>query len=234
MTTLAERIGQLVAEQSKATKKSKGQIIADLAKHCAIKAPSIYNWLDGTTKNLQGMNLIKTAEFFNVSPAWLNSGKGPKTMLIMRETPAEYAQGVSDKDFVLIEELANDLGAGNGGSLKEYDEVDGHRAYRRDWIEKNGFNPNKLKLLQVKGDSMVPYVFDGNKVLINTADRRIIDGEHYAIRVGDYCKVKRLFTQGDGKIRVESYNAPVEYITRNDDAEVLGIVVDRNGTSRGR
>ena len=234
MSTLAERIGGLVADFEKSSKKSKGQVIADLAKHCAIKEPSIYNWLDGSTKRLQGMNLINAAAFFNVNPVWLDSGRGPKTLLVLNEPAPQYASGVSENDFVLIEELANDLGAGNGGSLKEYDEVDGHRAYRRDWIEKNGFNPSKLKLLQVKGDSMVPYLFDGNKVLINTADRRIIDGEHYAIRVGDYCKVKRLFTQGDGKIRVESYNAPTEFITRNDDAEVLGIVVDRNGTSRGR
>ena len=51
------------------------------------------------------------------------------------------------------------------------------------------------------------------------------------IRVGDEAKVKRLFWQADGKIRVESYNALTEFIGLGDDAKVLGHVVDRKGTS---
>ena len=134
-------------------------------------------------------------------------------------------------DYVLIDALTNQLGAGSCAVLHEFDEVDGQRAYRRDWLEKNNLQASALKVVTVKGDSMVPYVFHSNKVLINTLSKRIIDGEHYAIRVGSEPKVKRLFTQGDGKIRVESYNAPTDFISGEDDAEVLGLVVDRNGTS---
>lgn len=141
---------------------------------------------------------------------------------------------VTSDEFVLIPALENALGAGDGAILEDFDRVGGAFAYRREWIEKNGFSIPALRVVIVKGDSMVPYVFDGNKALINTAFRRVIDGEHYAIRVGDEPKIKRLFTQGDGKVRVESYNAPVDYIGRGDDAEVLGIVVDRTGTSRRR
>lgn len=137
---------------------------------------------------------------------------------------------VTTDEFVEIPMLANPLGAGDGGALEEYDKVDGAHAYRREWIEKKGFSIPMLRVVPVKGDSMIPYVFDGNKVLVNLAARRVIDGRHYAIRIGDENKIKRLFTQGDGRIRIESYNAPVDYIGRGDDAEVIGEVVDRKGT----
>lgn len=141
---------------------------------------------------------------------------------------------VTTDEFVIIPAYENRLGGGNTAILEDYDRVAGGHAYTREWIEKNGFSIPLLAVVTVTGDSMVPYVFDGNKVLIYLGFKRIIDGEHYAVRIGDEPKIKRLFTQGDGRVRVESYNAPVDYIGRGDDAEVLGIVVDRKGTSRRR
>lgn len=232
-TTLAERISTLIDEAATAKKLKRSQVIGEIAKALNIREPSIYDWLNGTTKRLQGMNLLNCAQFFSVNPTWLDSGRGPRTVATeIRQDTASYA--TENSSFVLIAELQNEIAAGNGSTLLEYDEVAGHRAYRRDWIAKHGYSINALKLLTVCGDSMEPYLFDGNKVLVNTADRRIIDGEHYALRIGDTLKVKRLFTQGDGKIRVESYNAPVDYLSPLDDAEILGLVVDRNGTSTRR
>lgn len=234
METLAGRLAGLIEE----TGKERSDVINDLAKLCNVKSPSVYGWLDGSTKRLAGTNLILAADYFGVNPFWLDSGKGAKRVESerpqhsLREPDAGY--GVSSDVYATIKELRNELGAGGTAVLRDFDEVAGERAYRRDWLEKEGLIVDNLRIVKVKGDSMVPYVFHGNKVLVNTAEKRIIDGEHYAIRVGDEPKIKRLFTQGDGKVRIESYNAPTDFVTRDDDWEVLGLVVDRGGTSRYR
>ena len=238
MTTLAQRMTQLFEEKEAETGKSRPELMNEVAAKCGIKAPSVYNWLDGTTKRLQGVNLMHAAQYFNVNMVWLDSGKGKKKALIdniENDQPSpSNEEGVSGDVYATIKELRNELGAGGTAILREFDEVAGERAYRRDWLQKEGLHIEKLRILRVKGDSMVPYVFHGNKVLINTAETRVIDGEHYAIRVGDEPKIKRLFTQGDGKIRVESYNAPVDHLAPGNDFEILGLVVDRGGTSRYR
>ena len=155
-------------------------------------------------------------------------GTTAEYLITGRNRPADEGL-VTDDEFVEISLLDNKLGAGGGAIMEDYDLVNCKLAYRRDWLMKRGLIAEKLGILPVKGSSMIPYLFDGNKAVIDTADKRIVDGEHYAIRVGDEAKVKRLFKQPDGKIRVESYNASTEFIGPGDDAEVLGHVVDRKG-----
>jgi SOS-response transcriptional repressor LexA len=70
MSTLAERVAECMAET--------GNTPASVAAYCGIRAPSVYNWIDGKTKNLTGMNLIRASVLFGVSPEWLQSGKPPK------------------------------------------------------------------------------------------------------------------------------------------------------------
>jgi transcriptional regulator with XRE-family HTH domain len=70
MSNLADRVKQCMAET--------GNTPASVATYIGIKAPSIYDWLNGTTKNLSGMNLIRAAQLFNVQPEWLQSGTGDR------------------------------------------------------------------------------------------------------------------------------------------------------------
>jgi transcriptional regulator with XRE-family HTH domain len=51
---------------------------ARLASHCRVKAPSVSAWLSGETRSLHGDTLLLAAEFFGVTPKWLQSGKGHK------------------------------------------------------------------------------------------------------------------------------------------------------------
>lgn len=78
MNTLATRIKTLFDEKSTETGRAVSLLIGDLAKLCKIQPPSIYNWMDGKTKRLAGMNLIIAAQFFDASPEWINSGMGSK------------------------------------------------------------------------------------------------------------------------------------------------------------
>ncbi|WP_316150469.1 helix-turn-helix domain-containing protein [Cupriavidus sp. BIC8F] len=50
---------------------------ADLARACGIKQPSVSDWLNRRTKQINGANLLAAAEVLNVNPWWLASGAGP-------------------------------------------------------------------------------------------------------------------------------------------------------------
>ncbi len=130
--------------------------------------------------------------------------------------------------FVTVSLLQNSLGAGSA-DLLEFDEVEGELAFQREWILKKGWRIQDLRVLNVKGDSQAPFINDGDIVMVNVAMKRLIDGKFYAIRMNDEAKIKKLFRQLDGRIRVESLNAPVDYITADSPAEIMGMVVHRAG-----
>lgn len=70
-TTLAERIKEALSGPPKRTSKA-------LAEACGIKPPSVADWLNGRTKNLEGSHLLAAAEFLGVRAKWLADGVGSK------------------------------------------------------------------------------------------------------------------------------------------------------------
>ncbi len=70
MTTLQQRIA-LAAHDLPWGWKSK------LSKKCKVSGPSVSDWVSGETATINMEHLFDAAEFFNVSPKWLGTGKGP-------------------------------------------------------------------------------------------------------------------------------------------------------------
>ncbi|MDU8542931.1 helix-turn-helix domain-containing protein [Pseudomonas amygdali] len=56
---------------------------AALARACGVTAPSVNDWVSGKTKTIEGQNLLLAADFLQVLPLWLATGKGR-----MRKTDA--------------------------------------------------------------------------------------------------------------------------------------------------
>lgn len=69
-TTLKERLERALSETPGLSK-------AGLARACSVAQPSVSNWFDGRTKNLEGGNLLSAARYLGVTPEWLASGKPP-------------------------------------------------------------------------------------------------------------------------------------------------------------
>lgn len=116
----------------------------------------------------------------------------------------------------------------------EHEEIDGTHAYRRDWLDRHGLVPAACVVIEVTGHSMHPTISDGDVVLVNTADRTLRNGEVYAFRHDDGPRLKRLFKQLDGRIRVASDNQdkiafPDEWLTPDMDVGMIGKVVHRAG-----
>jgi transcriptional regulator with XRE-family HTH domain len=71
---LSERVRD-AAEAAKA----RGYSVAQIALACGISKQAVYQWLDGSTKSIDGANLAELASMSALEPMWIAKGKGRKT-----------------------------------------------------------------------------------------------------------------------------------------------------------
>lgn len=130
------------------------------------------------------------------------------------------------------------LAAGNNGSTAEWivrENDDDPILFRKGWFKARRFNPDNLRGMHVRGDSMEPYLYDHDTVIIDVTQTDIIDGEVYAVVYKKRFYVKELQLM-DGGVRVVSRNdkyPPMEALDADwkdeRDFQVLGRVVWRGG-----
>lgn len=70
MNTFAERLRLAMAGPPKIKQ-------VDLAAACGIKPPSVSDWLNGRSVNIEGKNLLAASKLLNIRPEWLTTGRGP-------------------------------------------------------------------------------------------------------------------------------------------------------------
>lgn len=101
-------------------------------------------------------------------------------------------------DVAAIPYLAVEAAAGAGVT------VTGERVVRyerlaRATLRASGVAPDTASLIRVMGDSMTPGLCDGDRVVVDGADRRVpAGGAVFVIRIGDALAVKRLVPGADG------------------------------------
>lgn len=98
-----------------------------------------------------------------------------------------------------------------------------------------GSKPKDCKLLTVRGDSMEPFLFNRDMMMVDAARTNVRDGQVYAIYFEDEPLVKQIFKQVGGGIVLHSYNA--KYPDRAVPAEsmdlikIVGEVIYRSGSA---
>lgn len=161
-----------------------------------------------------------------INPAWLETGQGSQSIdPDWKEAPGDY--GLKGQGFELVP-LVRAKPSANGAGLDFDQSVDGHYAFRREWLERKG-EARSMRLLRVTGDSMLPTLRDEDVVLVDESQRDVQDGKIYAIRMDDDVVVKRLGKK-PGKLSLISDNRdlyPSLDVDINDKGSVaiLGRVV---------
>ena len=138
--------------------------------------------------------IAKLTDMFNINSNWLLTGKGE--MFISNDT-------TKNSDNYFIDLLNVRAGAGEGiynYVIETVDIISLDKSFFRTPI-----NTNKIKGIQVDGDSMEPTLRDGDYVLI---DENINFGTNgiYAIQYGGQILIKRLQFKMDGTILIISDN----------------------------
>lgn len=172
----------------------------------------------GKVKELKASELETLQENFLINSWWLLTGKGE--MFISNDT-------TKNSDNYFIDLLNVRAGAGEGiynYVIETVDTISLDKSFFRTPI-----NTNKIKGIQVDGDSMEPTLRDGDYVLI---DENINFGTNgiYAIQYGGQILIKRLQFKMDGTILIISDNDKYdkELFNPNENQlpfQVLGIKI---------
>jgi phage repressor protein C with HTH and peptisase S24 domain len=181
--------------------------------------------LEGTTEELER--------------AWHAANDGIIKMTQKAQADAKRRAQESDLPpyIVAIPETEVTFSAGNGHTV-DYEVVEEAALayYRRDWLIQERLNPVHLKRFRVKGDSMEPLLYDGDRVLVNLAEVDVIDGKVYALRYGTELRIKRVLRHLDGTLILRSDNKfygdeIVPPALANEHIQIVGRVRDRSGTA---
>jgi phage repressor protein C with HTH and peptisase S24 domain len=148
--------------------------------------------------------------------------------ILIWESPDDLPRG----QYALIPRVSIRLSAGNGIVAEE--ETDAPPlAFTEEWIRSRNVSSRKnLRICKVSGDSMSPFLEEGDSVMIDMGQRSILEGKVYCLRYGSELRIKRLFKRFDGGLRIVSDNKeyPEESIDpTNTHVEVLGRQIWRAG-----
>ena len=217
MKTLAERL-QIALDAA-------GIKQIELARRVGVTRGAVSLWFKGTTTSLEGENLLKAAQALAISPTWLATGRGKMKPASAKEIPLE-----DNPDYPAIKRVKIKISAGvTGFGVEPLTEEHAPIVFHKSWYEKNGYKPESLIAIKVSGASMEPGLFDGDWVVINTADTTPRDGSAFALNYDGEAVVKRLF-RTDGQWVAASDNQDKRiYRDRpmNGDTFIIGRVVHK-------
>lgn len=126
-----------------------------------------------------------------IDPQWLQSGEGP-----MHPGPVPISME-NNPDYPAIRRVHFKLSAGASGFGVDYEGEDAAPiVFRREWYERNGYQPGKLLAVRVGNGSMEPGLYDGDTVVVNTADTTPADCVVFAINYEGEMVIKRLVRDG--------------------------------------
>lgn len=200
-------------QRLKSARLAKGLNKTKFAKAVGVSNPTVTDWEksagDGGIKELSGLNLTKVCQVLDVTPGWLLHGEeapppraadpGPDGNFGLPPGTFRKVQVVDDDDpsLVRIPKVRFRLSAGISGFEVEPERYDGSTTtVPADWMMRNGYYKDNLVSIVVKGESMEPTLYEGDLVVINTADKKMVDGVVYAFNYEGEAVVKRLERDG--------------------------------------
>lgn len=127
------------------------------------------------------------------------------------------------EDFVVVPQY--DVAASAGaGALNGTEITSGGLSFSRHWLAERGLNPSSLKVINISGESMLPRLSDGDKVLVDVSDTAPKSGRTYVLLQGEELLVKHCQLLPDGLLRVSSSNS--DYPTYDIDlSKTHGVLI---------
>ena len=132
--------------------------------------------------------LAKEAQAAASHLALVPSGRSevPGAMRVVIDDP-------DDANFYHIKKVKLQLRAGVTGFQTIPDIYDGDTiSLRKNWVDRGGMHPNNLLALTVAGESMEPNLYEGDIVVVDTAEKTMKDGAVYAFNYDGESVIKRL------------------------------------------
>lgn len=219
-------------QRLKAAREQAGLNKSSFAKLVDVSNPTVTDWEksvdNGGIREISGVRLSKVCQVLGIDPEWLLHGDVPRAYGVLGAMKVRVADR-DDPDFVQIPMVKLRLTAGVTGFQTEPERRDGGTVgMRKAWIERTGLNPAHLVAIQIHGESMEPSLYENDIVVINTADKRPIDGAVFAVNYEGEAVVKR-FARDAGDWWLTSDNPDQRKhhrkVCRGDACIIIGRVV---------
>lgn len=190
----------------------------DLARESGVDYESVAKYLAGKVDAPRGGTLTKLAKALGKDIKWLLHGDEPNHIGNTPDLPSSVTSGETvDVPIYYLE-----IPAGPGAWLEDDPEPADTQPFRLSQLRGLTRSPlAKLAIAIVYGDSMQPVLFNGDMVLVDTAQKNPRDGL-FILRLYGELMVKRI-TVGPGRIDVSSDN-PAHRSYENVSLEDLHIV----------
>ncbi|AOF14214.1 repressor protein CI [Yersinia enterocolitica] len=219
------------SERLELAMKEGGHTQGSLAKAVGMAQSSVWKLVSGGAKGSR--KIVDIARVLGVRPEWLSDGSEP-----MREggvkphhpdstIPPESEWGTVDAwdsktplhdDEVEIPFLRDIEFACGDGRVPEEDYNGFKIRFSKATLRRVGANTDGSGVIcfPAAGNSMEPVIPDGATVAVDTQNKKIVDGELYAINQDGLKRIKQLYRRPGGKVTIRSFNRE-----ENDDEEAL-------------
>ena len=193
--------------------------------------PSQVSQLIGRTpiKNIGNSIAKRIEQAFEKPAGWLDVRHVEDANDELVDAPG--ARPVTDDDdmapvMVAIRMAPEHLRAGITGFEPDsvFDDI-GHLHVPRQWLEENDLTTRQLLAVKVKGDSMVPMMYEGDVAVVNTKDRSRVNGGVFALNYKGESVVKRLRYERREWYLVSENPDFQQEPCRTGDCNVIGRVV---------
>lgn len=191
-------IGSRIKEARKAAKLTQ----KELAKKVGMAQASLSELETGES---QSTTLVASlAAALGVSALWLETGKGamgeggaanqaPDILELLPGAKRVRAVDDDDPSLTQIRKVRLKVQAGITGFQVEPEHYDGEtQGVPTKWIEREGLNKEALLSIVVKGESMEPGLYEGDTIVVNTADKQLVSGAVYVVNYEGEAVVKRM------------------------------------------
>lgn len=211
---------------------------ADLARELRVPTQTITNW---KARGMPPEHHATIAALFRRSVDELlgtsrpgpdlvvTTAAGPGAVVEAKRFPAEVPLQ-DNPDFPAVRRVRFKLSAGASGFAVEYlDDDDAPIVFRREWFASRGLQPARLFAVRVANGSMQPGLWEGDTVIVNTADTDPRDGDVFAVNFEGELVVKRM-QRDEGRWWLSSDNPDKTRYPRKacgDGVFVIGRVVHK-------
>jgi phage repressor protein C with HTH and peptisase S24 domain len=180
MKTLAERL--------RAALEASGMNQSELARRVGVTRGAVSLWLTGQTGSLDGQNLVKVAIALNVSPVWLQTGRGK-----MKPSAAGTLSFEGNPEYPTIPRVMIKISEDQASYEMSERDADGPVVFARSWYEWRAYKPEKLFAMAVADSGMEPGLYLEDWVVVNTEDTTPQDGHVFLLSLEGDAVIKRLF-----------------------------------------
>lgn len=186
--------------------------------------------LNDKKQSVRGENLLKLARGLQCSAEYLIREDAPapddsEATFGVGSTPLADAAA----DLIAVPEFDVRLSAGPGALTGDEPAIDVWNFSRRYLVDQLRLNPATLAVVEVVGDSMMPTLWTGDRVLIDHNDRNPARGGIFAVWDTDATVVKRLERVPQSRPRqvvlISDNKNHNQYTVSEDELVIIGRVV---------